>query len=50
MFLLLLLFLMVHLPLYSVYVPYGNASGSVPPLDPQVLNNNGSLFMTRPKL
>ncbi|MFC4009169.1 quinone oxidoreductase family protein [Nonomuraea purpurea] len=29
---------------------YGAASGPVPPLDPQVLNQRGSLFLTRPSL
>jgi NADPH2:quinone reductase len=29
---------------------FGNASGSVPPIDPQVLTANGSLFITRPTL
>ncbi|MEV0202745.1 quinone oxidoreductase [Nonomuraea sp. NPDC050691] len=29
---------------------YGAASGPVPPLDPQVLSQNGSLFLTRPTL
>jgi len=29
---------------------YGQASGPVPPLDPQVLNRKGSLFLTRPSL
>lgn len=31
-------------------VLYGQASGPVPPLDPQVLNAKGSLFLTRPML
>lgn len=31
-------------------VLYGQSSGSVPPLDPQVLNTKGSLFLTRPSL
>jgi NADPH2:quinone reductase len=31
-------------------VLYGQASGPVQPLDPQVLNQKGSLFLTRPKL
>ncbi len=31
-------------------VLYGQASGAVPPLDPQVLNAKGSLFLTRPSL
>ena len=31
-------------------VLYGQSSGPVPPLDPQVLNAGGSLFLTRPTL
>lgn len=31
-------------------VLYGQASGPVPPFDPQVLNAKGSLFLTRPSL
>jgi len=31
-------------------VLYGQSSGPVPPLDPQVLNAKGSLFLTRPTL
>lgn len=31
-------------------VLYGQASGPVPPLDPQILNTKGSLFLTRPSL
>ena len=31
-------------------VLFGAASGPVPPLDPQVLNRKGSLFLTRPSL
>ncbi len=31
-------------------VLYGQASGAVPPLDPQVLSAKGSLFLTRPTL
>jgi NADPH2:quinone reductase len=31
-------------------VLYGAASGPVAPLDPQVLNTKGSLFLTRPTL
>jgi NADPH:quinone reductase len=34
----------------GMLVLYGQASGSVPPFDPQVLNNLGSLFLTRPSL
>ena len=29
---------------------FGAASGPVPPVDPQVLNAKGSLFLTRPTL
>jgi NADPH:quinone reductase len=29
-------------------VLYGQSSGAVPPIDPQVLNHKGSLFLTRP--
>jgi NADPH2:quinone reductase len=31
-------------------VLYGQASGPVGPFDPQILNNKGSLFLTRPSL
>ncbi len=31
-------------------VLYGQSSGPVAPFDPRVLNNKGSLFLTRPKL
>ncbi len=31
-------------------VLYGQASGPVPPLNPQILNQKGSLFLTRPAL
>jgi NADPH2:quinone reductase len=31
-------------------VLYGQSSGKVPPFDPQVLNQRGSLFLTRPSL
>jgi NADPH2:quinone reductase len=31
-------------------VLFGQSSGPVPPLDPQVLNGKGSLFLTRPSL
>jgi len=31
-------------------VLYGQSSGAVPPLDPQILNASGSLFLTRPSL
>jgi NADPH2:quinone reductase len=29
---------------------FGQSSGPVPPFDPQILNQRGSLFLTRPKL
>jgi NADPH2:quinone reductase len=29
---------------------FGQSSGPVPPMDPQLLNRKGSLFLTRPKL
>src|SRR5205085_6781378 len=29
---------------------FGSSSGAVPPLDPQVLNAKGSIFLTRPSL
>ena len=31
-------------------VLFGGASGPVPPMDPQILNQKGSLFLTRPSL
>ncbi len=31
-------------------VLYGQASGAVPPFDPQILNQKGALFLTRPTL
>jgi NADPH2:quinone reductase len=31
-------------------VLFGQSSGAVPPLDPQVLNAKGALFLTRPTL
>jgi NADPH2:quinone reductase len=34
----------------GMMVLYGASSGPVPPLDPQVLNRKGSLFLTRPTL
>ncbi|GAA3308967.1 quinone oxidoreductase family protein [Nonomuraea dietziae] len=34
----------------GLMVLYGAASGPVPPLDPQVLNRSGSLYLTRPSL
>ncbi len=34
----------------GIMVLYGQSSGPVPPLDPQVLNQRGSLYLTRPTL
>ena len=34
----------------GMLVLFGQSSGPVPPLDPQVLNQKGSLFLTRPSL
>ena len=34
----------------GLMVLYGQASGPVPPQDPQILNRKGSLFLTRPSL
>lgn len=34
----------------GLLVLYGQSSGPVPPVDPQVLNRAGSLFLTRPSL
>ena len=34
----------------GMMVLFGASSGPVPPLDPQVLNRKGSLFLTRPTL
>src|SRR5262249_37080814 len=34
----------------GMLVLYGQSSGPVPPLDPQVLSAKGSLFLTRPTL
>ncbi|WP_327090405.1 quinone oxidoreductase [Nonomuraea sp. NBC_01738] len=34
----------------GLMVLYGGASGQVPPMDPQLLNRSGSLFLTRPSL
>jgi NADPH2:quinone reductase len=34
----------------GMMVLYGAASGPVEPLDPQILNHKGSLFLTRPKI
>ena len=38
------------LVLRGMLVLFGQASGAVPPIDPQVLNRKGSLFLTRPNL
>jgi NADPH2:quinone reductase len=34
----------------GMLVLYGQSSGPVPPVDPQILNRKGSLFLTRPTL
>jgi NADPH:quinone reductase len=34
----------------GMLVLFGQSSGAVPPLDPQVLNRKGSLFLTRPTI
>lgn len=34
----------------GMMVLFGQSSGPVPPIDPQILNTNGSLFLTRPVL
>jgi NADPH:quinone reductase len=34
----------------GMMVLFGQSSGSVPPVDPQILNRKGSLFLTRPTL
>jgi NADPH2:quinone reductase len=34
----------------GMMVLYGGSSGQVPPFDPQILNQKGSLFLTRPTL
>lgn len=34
----------------GMLVLYGQSSGAVPPVDPQILNQKGSLFLTRPTL
>jgi NADPH2:quinone reductase len=38
------------LALRGMMVLYGQSSGPVPPFDPQLLNQKGSLFLTRPTL
>lgn len=34
----------------GLFVSFGNASGPIPPIDPAILAQKGSLFMTRPTL
>lgn len=34
----------------GIWVLYGQSSGSVPPIDPAILQQKGSLFMTRPTM
>ena len=34
----------------GLMVSFGNASGAVPPLEPAILTQKGSLFLTRPSL
>lgn len=34
----------------GMMVLYGQASGAVPPFDPQILNHKGSLYLTRPSI
>jgi NADPH2:quinone reductase len=38
------------LVLRGMMVLFGQSSGPVPPIDPQILNRKGSLFLTRPTL
>jgi NADPH2:quinone reductase len=38
------------LAIRGTLVLFGQSSGSVPPIDPQVLNQKGSLYLTRPTL
>jgi NADPH2:quinone reductase len=35
---------------FGMFVVYGGASGSCPPIDPELLNKKGCLFMTRPSV
>ena len=35
---------------HGLLVNFGNASGPMPPVDPMILMNNGSLYVTRPTL
>lgn len=41
---------LASLTMRGMLVLYGNASGPVPPIDPQTLNKSGGLFLTRPSL
>ena len=41
---------LASLKLRGMLVLFGQSSGAVPPLDPQVLNQKGSLYLTRPTL
>lgn len=41
---------MASLTMRGMLVLYGNASGPVPPIDPQALNKAGGIFLTRPSL
>ena len=34
----------------GMLVLFGQSSGPVPPIDPQILNRKGSLYLTRPSL
>jgi NADPH2:quinone reductase len=38
------------LSMFGMYVNFGNASGKVPPVEPLLLAQKGSLFLTRPTL
>jgi len=41
---------MASLAMRGMLVLYGNASGPVPPIDPQALNKAGGIFLTRPSM
>lgn len=41
---------LASLTMRGMLVLYGNASGPVPPIDPQTLNKSGGVFLTRPSL
>lgn len=41
---------LASLTIRGMLVLYGNASGPVPPIDPQILNKSGGVFLTRPSL